>query len=253
MGKKQNRGKNGRRLPLRAAATSSSRSTKSTHTQQSVNTQQQPKGINFVGNKTSQSNSQAIILDIIRKWRQSEPKRSNGEPVRGSRHVLVKAAQKLHGYWLTDNQVKMKWRNMTNQEKKQIDMGLLPSPPPNKQPTPATLPPSPLGCPFGSTSQAKRIIADNNVRMKNTITDMYLKNQQLPAEQKNKLVDIITEQQAVFKSDLPVHVNIIYSRIEQNRQHVTQTGQVSPAIGLDPHLIEIIHAYYEMNLELTRT
>ena len=121
------------------------------------------------------------------------------EPVRGSRRVLVKAEQKLHGCWLTDNQVKMKWQNMIDQEKKQIDMGLLPSPPPppNKQPSPATLPLRPPGCPFGSTNQAKRIIADNNVRMKNTITDMYLKNQQLPAEQKKKLADIIREQQAV--------------------------------------------------------
>ena len=56
----------------------------------------------------------------------------------------------------------MKWQNMTDQEKKQIDMGLLPSPPPNKQPPPATLPPRPLGRPFGSTNQAKRIIANQN-------------------------------------------------------------------------------------------
>ena len=251
---KQRQGKKGRRLPLRAAATSSSRSTKSTHTQQSVNTQQ-PKGINFAGDKINQSNSQAIILDIIRKWRQSEPKRSNGEPLRGSCRVLVKAQQKLHGCWLTENQVKMKWRNMTNKEKEQINMGFLPSPPPNKPPPPrpATLPPRTAGRPFGSTNQAKRIIADNNVRMKNTITDMYLKNQQLPAKQKKTLVDIITEQQAVFKSDLPVHVNTIYSRVERNRTHVTQTGQTSPAIALDARLIQIIHEYYEMNLELART
>ena len=142
---------------------------------------------------------------------------------------------------------------MTDKEMKQINMGFLPSPPPNKQPPPATLPPRTAGCLFGSTYQAKRIIANNNVQMKNTITDMHLKNQQLPVEQKKKLVDIITEQQADFKSDLPVHVNTIYSRVEQNCTHVTQTSQVSPAIGLDARLIKIIHEYYEMNLELTRT
>ena len=66
-------------------------------------------------------------------------------------------------------------------------------------------------------------------------------------------MDSIKEQQAVFKSDLQVHVNTIYSRIEQKRPHVTQTGQVSPAIALDPRSIKIIHEYYEMNLELSQS
>ena len=84
---KQQQGKKGRRLPLQAATTSSSRSTKSTHTQQQ---QQQHKGINFAGGKPSQSNTQSIIIDIIRKWRRNEPKQPNGEPLRGSLAMIVK-------------------------------------------------------------------------------------------------------------------------------------------------------------------
>ena len=66
MGTKQP-GKNGRWLPLQAAATSSTCSTKSTHTQQQ-------KGIIFAGDKHSQSNTQSVIIGIIWKWRRSEPK-----------------------------------------------------------------------------------------------------------------------------------------------------------------------------------
>ena len=94
---------------------------------------------------------------------------------------------------------------------------------------------------------------ENNVQMKNKITDLYCETRQLPVEHRRKLVDIIKEQQAVFGSNLPVHVNTIYSRIERKRPYVTQTDQVSPAIELDQRLIQIIHEYYEMNLELSRS
>ena len=36
-----------------------------------------------------------------------------------------------------------------------------------------------------------RFIGENNARMKNTITAMYLKTRQLPVEQRRKLVDKI--------------------------------------------------------------
>ena len=89
--------------------------------------------------------------------------------------------------------------------------------------------------------------------MKNKITDLYCETRQLPVEQQRKIVDIIKEQQAVFGSDLPVAVHTIYSHIERKRPHATQTGQVSPAIKLDQRLIQIIHEYYEMNLELLQS
>ena len=89
--------------------------------------------------------------------------------------------------------------------------------------------------------------------MENTITAMYLETRQLPAEQRRKLINIIKEQQAVFKSDIPVHVNTIYSCIEQNLPHLTQTGQVSPAIALDPGLIKIIHEHCALKLKLRQT
>lgn len=170
MGKKWNHGKKGRWLPLQAAATatSSSRSTKSTHTQQ------HHKGINFSGDKTSHSNTQSIIIDIIWQWRQSEPKQLNEEPVPGSSITIIKEAQKLNESWLTQNQVKMKWRNMSAQDKKQIDSGLPPLPPSNQQPPAATLPPRPAGRSIGTTNQAKRCTVENNIQIKNTITAMYL-------------------------------------------------------------------------------
>ena len=142
---------------------------------------------------------------------------------------------------------------MLSQDRKQIDTGLPLLPPSNKQPQPATSTPRPKGRPVGTTDQAKRNIVENNVRMKNKITDLYCEMQQLPVEHRLKLMDLIKEQQEVFGSDLPVHVNTIYSRVERQRLHVTQTGQVSPAIKLDQHLIQIIHEYFEMNLELLRS
>ena len=72
-------------------------------------------------------------------------------------------------------------------------------------------------------------------------------------EQRPKLVDIIKEQQRVFKSDLKVSVNAIYSRIQREHPNVSQIGQISPAIVLDPRLIMLIHEYYECNIELSRT
>ena len=232
-------------MPLRAATTSSTWLTGST--------QQQKKGINFAGDKSSQSNIQSIIIGILRKWRRSEPKQKNGEPQHGSRAKIVIEEQKLNGSWLTANKVKMKWKNMSSQDRNRINTGLPLLRPSNEQPQPATPTPRPAGRPVGTTDQAKRNIVENNVRMKNKITDLYYETRQLPVEHRPKLVDIIKEQQAVFGSDLLVAVNTIYSRIERKRPHVTQTGQVSPAIELDQRLIQIIHEYYEMNLELSRT
>ena len=58
--------------------------------------------------------------------------------------MIVKEKQKLNGSWLTDNQVKMKWRNMSLQHRKRIYTGLPPLPPSNEQPPSATPTPRPI-------------------------------------------------------------------------------------------------------------
>ena len=82
---------------------------------QKVNT----KGIRFPNNRPTQAYTQKIILEIIDKWRKSEPKQKNGEPPHGSRARIVREYQSIQKKdWLTDNQVKMKWQGMKQQQTK---------------------------------------------------------------------------------------------------------------------------------------
>ena len=66
---------------------------------------------------------------------------------------------------------------MPLQDRKQIDTGLPPLPPSNKQPPPTTPTSRPAGRPIGTTDQAKRSTMENKVEMKNTLTAMYLETQ----------------------------------------------------------------------------
>lgn len=120
MGKNKKQRRQRQRLPLRAATPSLTRK----HPLATTTT----RGNHFSGDKESQEKIQAILIEIIRKWRATEQKQPNGEPIRGSRDKLVKEYLKLNLSWLTSNKVKMKWKNMSDADKKRIDDGLPPLP-----------------------------------------------------------------------------------------------------------------------------
>ena len=73
--------------------------------------------------------------------------------------------------------------------------------------------------------------------MKNDITSAWSKVRDLPTNQKPNLIDIIRQKQdefGLFPSIYPVSTNCIYSRFERKRLDVKQTGQVTPAMKIEP-------------------
>ena len=104
-----------RTLPRSSSAISRGKEPAAKKAKQKVNT----KGIWFPNNRPTQEYTQKIILEIIDKWRKSEPKQANGEPPHGSRARIVREYQSVQKKdWLTDNQVRMKWQGIKQQRKK---------------------------------------------------------------------------------------------------------------------------------------
>jgi hypothetical protein len=83
-----------------------------------ITAKQQPvkKGIQYPNDAVSQAYIQTILIEILTKLRQFEPKKKDGEPPHGSLSKLVMQYKKTQG-WLKDcNKPKMKWRNMSDED-----------------------------------------------------------------------------------------------------------------------------------------
>ena len=189
MVKAANRAQQRRALPRSATTIKRGKESAAKQAKQKVNKIKKKKGIHFVNDKLSQNHIQTIIIEILRKWRQCEPKNKNGDPPRGSLAKLVRQYTKTQ-QWLEDgNKVKMKWKNMSDINKNRIN-NALPLVETNKTsvaPTSSTKVPGNAGRPIGTTNRAKQELTKKFSQMKNDIALSWVENKLLPADHTNKM------------------------------------------------------------------
>jgi hypothetical protein len=234
-------------LPLRKASAS-----KKTAKQKPIK-----RGIHFPNDQIAQDHIQNILIEILTKWRQCKPKNKHGEPPKGSLTKLFQQYSRTQ-LWLQDcNKLKMKWRNMCVEDKVRINLGL-----PleqknnnNKSPQQKLKSTANSGRPIGTTNKSKQEQKQKLIDMKNDIALAWSQVKDLPPDQKPNLVDIIKQMQDEFGLDpsiYPVSTNCIYSRVDCKRLDVKQTGQVSPAMKIEPRLVLLIELSTQCYNEMTR-
>ena len=173
MVKAANRAQQQRALP-RSSTIKRGKESAAKQAKQKVNKIKKKKGICFVNDKISQAHIQTMIIEILRKWRQCEPKKKNGDPPHASLSKLIEQYRKTN-LWLGDgNIVKMKWRNMSDDNKHRMNYGLpLEDKKTKKTKVPSQQPPKSTanpGRPIGSTNKSKQEQQQKFINMKNAIT-----------------------------------------------------------------------------------
>ena len=174
MVKAANRAQQQRALP-RSSTIKRRKETAAKQAKQKVN-KIKKKGIHFPNDQIAQDHIQTIIIEILTKWRQCEPKqKKNGEPPFGSLAKLVKQYSKTQ-LWLNSNKVKMKWRNMSDINKNRINLALPLVEMNNNNnkttvapPTSSAQVPGKSGRPIGTTNKAMQELTKKFSQMKNDI------------------------------------------------------------------------------------
>ena len=111
----------------------------------------------------------------------------------------------------------------------------------------------PPGRPIGTTEKMKRNNEELFERTKNDIVGTWCDKTKRPKDIKlQDFIDQKVQESGLDKTPYKVTINMLHSRMRRDRLLVTGTGQISPALPLEPRLVLLIKLSTDCNNEMTK-